>query len=205
MAVPSDDDRDHAFATKFDIPIIDIIDKSDYPDATRQDKLGKMMNSGFINDMQVPEAIEAVLDHMEANNIGYRKVNYRLRDAGFSRQRYWGEPFPIVYKNGVPHALDESELPVELPEVDSFLPGETGEPPLSRNKTWLELEDGSTRETNTMPGYAGSSWYYLRYMDPNNNERVDSVRTGECSGYFLFCLSIYVRFCRSILPVCINI
>lgn len=169
MAVPSDDDRDNAFATKFGLPIIDVIDKSDYPGATRSDKLGKMINSGFLDGMEVPAAITLMCQKVEEMGIGKGKINYRMRDAGFSRQRYWGEPFPVVYKDDMPYTLPESELPVLLPEVDSFKPTAEGEPPLARNTEWVNTPDGP-RETDTMPGYAGSSWYFLRYMDPTNGE-----------------------------------
>lgn len=170
MAVPSDDDRDNAFAQKFGLEIIDVIDKSKYPGSTRDDKKGIMINSGFLNGMEVPDAIETIIKKVEEMQIGKRKVNYKMRDAGFSRQRYWGEPFPIVYKNGIPDCLDEKDLPVILPEVESYKPTGDGESPLATNSQWKNLPDGSIRETDTMPGYAGSSWYYLRYMDPKNEK-----------------------------------
>ena len=166
MAVPSDDERDHAFATHFNIPIVEIIDKSDYPGATWKDKLGKMINSDFINGMEVPDAIKMIIGALERKGIGKGMVNFRLRDAGFSRQRYWGEPFPIIYRNGVPYPLDESELPLELPQTDDFTP--SGEAPLAKLVDWVNVENGGVREIDTMPGYAGSSWYFLRYMDPQN-------------------------------------
>jgi leucyl-tRNA synthetase len=168
MAVPADDARDKAFAEKFNLPIVDIIDKSMYPGATIEDKVGKMINSHFLNGMEVKEAIKKVIDLIEEKGIGTRKVNYRMRDAGFSRQRYWGEPFPVHYKEGNPYLLDESALPVELPVLKEFKPTGTGESPLSTAKDWVQLSDGTLRETDTMPGYAGSSWYFLRYMDPHN-------------------------------------
>lgn len=171
MAVPSDDDRDHAFATKFGLDIIDVIDKSGYPTADRHDKLGKMINSGFLNGMEVLDAIQAINTKLEEMGRGTRQIQYRQRDAGFSRQRYWGEPFPIVYRDGMPYTLDESELPLTLPDVDSYKPTGTGEAPLAALEDWVNLPDGSVRETDTMPGYAGSSWYFLRYMDPDNDER----------------------------------
>ncbi len=171
MAVPSDDDRDHAFATKFGLPIIDVIDKSKYPGATRQDKLGIMINSGFLNGMEVPDAIELTLQKIEARGIGKRQVNYKLRDAIYSRQRYWGEPFPIVYDpDGVAHAMDEEDLPLQLPELDDFKPAAGVAAPLARKTDWVNLPGGWRRETDTMPGFAGSSWYFLRYMDAHNDE-----------------------------------
>ncbi len=168
MAVPADDARDKAFAEKFNLPIVDIIDKSMYPGATIEDKVGKMINSHFLNGMEVKEAIKKVIDLVEEKNIGTRKVNYRMRDAGFSRQRYWGEPFPVVYKDDIPYLINENELPLELPVMDDFKPTGTGASPLSKAKDWVSLPNGGIRETDTMPGYAGSSWYFLRYMDPHN-------------------------------------
>jgi leucyl-tRNA synthetase len=178
MAVPSDDDRDEAFALKFNIPIIEVIDKSKYPKATKADKLGIMINSDFVNGMEVPDAIQAVNQKLEALGIGEAKVNYKLRDAGFSRQRYWGEPFPIYYENGVAKALDEKELPLLLPEIADFKPAGGGKGPLFNAKEWIgELGEGKVRETDTMPGYAGSSWYFLRYMDPHNTDALVGEQT----------------------------
>lgn len=169
MAVPSDDERDQKFAEKFGIEIIDVVDKSDYPGATLHDKVGKIINSGFITGMEVPDAIEAVCQKIEADKLGSRQVNYKMRDANFSRQRYWGEPFPIVYdKNDIAHVLPLEELPVQLPPSEDFTPTAAGESPLARMKEWVELPEGKKRETDTMPAVAGSSWYYLRYMDPHN-------------------------------------
>ena len=171
MAVPSDDDRDWAFAQKFGLEIIDVIDKSGYPGATRHDKLGVMINSGYLDGMEVPDAIERALQDIEKQGLGKRKVNYKLRDAIFSRQRYWGEPFPIVYdSDGVAHAIPESALPLELPDQEDFQPSSGIKSPLARNTNWAVLSNGWTRETDTMPGFAGSSWYFLRYMDPSNTE-----------------------------------
>ena len=174
MAVPSDDERDQRFAQKYGLPVIEVVDRSDYPDAKIEDKTGRMINSDFLNGLEVKEAIRVVIDRLEATGRGVRTVNYKMRDAGFSRQRYWGEPFPIVYYDDVPYPLDESELPLVLPEIDSYLPTEDGRAPLARNREWVELPDGGIRETDTMPGYAGSSWYFLRYMDPHNDERLAS-------------------------------
>ena len=126
-----------------------------------------MCNSGFLNGMSVKEAIPAAIDEVEKRGIGKRKVNYRLRDAIFSRQRYWGEPFPVYYKDGEASPLTINELPLELPEVDKYLPTESGEPPLARAKDWSY--NGYPLEKSTMPGFAGSSAYYLRYMDPQND------------------------------------
>lgn len=184
MAVPSDDERDHAFANKFGLPVIDVIDKSKYPGSSRADKEGILKNSGFINGMEVPVAIKAVIDKAEEMGIGQRKINYKMRDAGFSRQRYWGEPFPIVYypedhAGYYPVALEEKDLPVVLPEVDSYKPTGDGESPLASNLSWKNLPDGSIRETDTMPGYAGSSWYFLRYMDPANEKEFVSKQAEQ--------------------------
>lgn len=175
MAVPSDDDRDHAFAEKFAIPIIEVIDKSDYPGATRHDKLGKMINSGFLDGMEVPEAISLAIQKIEERKIGKGRINYRLRDANYSRQRYWGEPFPITYDaEGVAHQLPEEQLPLELPDLKDFKPTDSGQSPLARVEDWVNLPDGRVRETDTMPGFAGSSWYFLRYMDASNEEEFAS-------------------------------
>jgi leucyl-tRNA synthetase len=176
MAVPAHDSRDFAFAIHFNLPIIQvIIREGEEPGDPRQwedsydDKEGVMINSGFITGMKVADAIRTTIKRIEEKGIGYGTVNYRLRDAIFSRQRYWGEPFPVYYKDGMPHMLDESKLPLTLPEVDKYLPTETGEPPLARAKDWHTVE-GYPLETNTMPGFAGSSGYYLRYMDPKNDK-----------------------------------
>ncbi len=169
MAVPSRDDRDFAFASKFDIPIIEVIDQSEYPNAQREDKVGKMIHSGIIEGMEVKDAIEFIIRDLEKRGIGKRKVSYKLRDANFSRQRYWGEPFPIVYdKEDIPEALSLDELPLELPPLNDFKPTKDGRAPLARLNEWVNLPDGRRRETDTMPGFAGSSWYFLRYMDPRN-------------------------------------
>ncbi len=171
MAVPSDDERDQRFAEKFGLEIIDVVDKSDYPSATLSDKVGKIINSGFITGMEVPDAIAAVNAKVEEMGIGTAKVNYKMRDAGFSRQRYWGEPFPIIYDaDGNAESIPVENLPVELPATDDYKPSKDGQSPLSRLKSWVNLPDGYTRETDTMPAVAGSSWYYLRYMDANNDE-----------------------------------
>lgn len=168
MAVPADDERDKRFAQKYKIPVIEVVDRSDYPNATTEDKLGKMINSGFLNGMEVLEAIQATIKKLGEMGIGHGKVNYRMRDAGFSRQRYWGEPFPIVYRDDMPYALDEDFLPIELPEVESYQPTGLGQSPLANVRDWVTVSDLGERETDTMPGYAGSSWYFLRYMDPKN-------------------------------------
>ena len=175
MAVPADDERDLRFAKKFNLPIVEIIDKSMHPGATIEDKLGKMINSGFLDGMEVLDAIETILQKIESMGIGTRRVNYKLRDAIYSRQRYWGEPFPIVYDpEGVAHPMSGSELPLELPELDDFKPASGAKSPLARAGDWVNLPNGWSRETDTMPGFAGSSWYFLRYMDAQNDREFAS-------------------------------
>lgn len=177
MAVPAHDSRDYAFAKKFDLPIIPIIEGCDVSEHSFDAKEGKMCNSGFLDGMDVKEAIPAAMEYVESKGLGHRKVNYRLRDAIFSRQRYWGEPFPIYYKDGIATPLPYEELPLRLPEIDQFKPTETGEPPLARAKNWTYK--GCPLETSTMPGFAGSSAYYLRYMDPHNDEDLVGVEADK--------------------------
>ena len=182
MAVPAHDSRDYAFARHFNLPIIPLIEGCDVSEESFDAKEGKMINSQGeelnLNGMEVKEAIAATKKFIEEKGIGKVKVNYRLRDAIFSRQRFWGEPFPVYYKEGIPYTLDESKLPLCLPEVDKFLPTETGEPPLGRAKNW-NTEEGYPYELCTMPGFAGSSAYYLRYMDPHNNDALVSKEADE--------------------------
>ncbi|MBS1564191.1 MAG: leucine--tRNA ligase, partial [Bacteroidetes bacterium] len=166
MAVPCGDERDHKFAQHFGIPITNIIGAHYDGVEANPTKDAKLENSGFLNGVPMREAMEIVIKKLEEKNIGKRKVNYKMRDAAFSRQRYWGEPFPIQWKNGVAVPLPESELPLLLPEVDKYSPGPEGEGPLANIPEWVARE----LETNTMPGYAGSSWYFLRYMDPHNDK-----------------------------------
>ncbi|MDX9907444.1 MAG: leucine--tRNA ligase, partial [Bacteroidales bacterium] len=187
MAVPAHDSRDFAFARHFDLPIIQVVKKDEEEESdpmlwseSYDAKDGVMVNSGFITGLKVKEAITATIRKIEEQGVGYGTVNFRLRDAIFSRQRYWGEPFPIFYRDGMPYPLDESRLPLELPEVDKYLPTETGEPPLARAKNW-HTPEGYPLENSTMPGFAGSSGYYLRYMDPWNNEAYFSK---EANGYW---------------------
>lgn len=177
MAVPAHDSRDYAFARQFDLPVIPLIEGADVSESSFDAKDGILCNSGFLNGLSVKEAIPAAIRRVEELGIGRRKVNYRLRDAIFSRQRYWGEPFPICFRDGVAEAMPESVLPLELPEVDKFLPTETGEPPLGRARNWEY--DGCPIEKSTMPGFAGSSAYYLRYMDPHNGEALVGREANE--------------------------
>ena len=181
MAVPAHDSRDYAFARHFNLPVVPVIDDGeghDMSESSYDAKAGKMINSGMLNGMEVKDAIARVIDEIEARGIGRGKVNYRLRDAIFSRQRYWGEPFPVYYKDGIPYMLPESELPLQLPEIDTYLPTENGEPPLGRAKNW-KTKEGYPLELNTMPGFAGSSAYYLRYMDPHNDNALVSREADE--------------------------
>ncbi|GAB1414796.1 leucine--tRNA ligase [Paludibacter sp.] len=178
MAVPAHDSRDYAFAKHFNLPIIPLIEGCDISEESFDAKEGIMINSGFLNGLSVPEAIQKAKEHIAENNLGRIKVNYRLRDAIFSRQRYWGEPFPVYYKEGLPYMLDESKLPLILPEVDKYLPTEKGEPPLGRANNW-KTDDGYALELNTMPGFAGSSAYYLRYMDPKNDKALVGKEVNE--------------------------
>ncbi|MBO4955953.1 MAG: leucine--tRNA ligase [Muribaculaceae bacterium] len=184
MAVPAHDSRDYAFARHFSLPVIPLIEGADVSEQSFDAKEGVMINSQGpelnLNGLQVKEAIARTKKFIEEKGIGKVKVNYRLRDAIFSRQRYWGEPFPVYYKDGVPQMMDIADLPLQLPSVDSYLPTEKGEPPLGRAKNWVTPE-GYPIELNTMPGFAGSSAYYLRYMDPHN---ADCLVSPEANGYW---------------------
>ena len=177
MAVPAHDSRDYAFARKFGLPVVPVIEGADVSEQSVDAKDGILCNSGFLNGLPVKEAIAAAIDHVEREGIGCRKVNYRIRDAIFSRQRYWGEPFPIYYKDGIPTPLPFEALPLTLPEIDQDKPTEDGQPPLARAKDWTY--EGYPLETSTMPGFAGSSAYYLRYMDPHNGEALVSREADE--------------------------
>ncbi|MFT5648475.1 MAG: leucyl-tRNA synthetase [Aureispira sp.] len=166
MAVPSGDERDARFANHFGLDIVQVVDQSAHEGAAIGDKVGLMINSGFLNGLPVTEAVTKAIEEINTKKIGEGKINYRLRDANFSRQRYWGEPFPIKYDaDGVSHT--ETNLPLELPNLDNFKPTKEGKAPLARAEDWVK-EGGMTREIDTMPGFAGSSWYFLRYMDPTN-------------------------------------
>lgn len=178
MAVPSDDERDKRFAEKFGIEIIDVIDKSKYPGASLKDKVGIVINSDFLDGMEVPDAIEAASQRIEDLGRGRRQVNYRIRDLVFSRQRYWGEPWPIVYdENDVPKLVPLENLPVELPPMEDFR-AVNGVSPLERAEDWKQTDLGR-RETDTMPATAGSNWYYLRYMDPDNEEEFVAKKVAD--------------------------
>lgn len=193
MAVPAHDSRDYAFARHFNLPIIPLIEGADVSEESFDAKEGKMINSGFLDGLEVKEAIQKTKEHIREKGIGCVKVNYRLRDAIFSRQRYWGEPFPVYYKEGLPYMLPLEKLPLKLPDVNKFLPTESGEPPLGHAKVWAwdeanqkvvetSLVDHKTifpLELNTMPGFAGSSAYYLRYMDPHNEKALVDQKVDE--------------------------
>ena len=188
MAVPAHDTRDYEFATKFNLPIIQVVD-GDNVDLSKEAftdvSTGKLINSGFLNGLEVKDAKKKVIEYLEEHNIGAKKVNYKLRDWVFSRQRYWGEPIPMVYceKCGwVP--IPEEELPLQLPEVEDFEPGENGESPLAKMTDWINTTcphcgAPAKRETDTMPQWAGSSWYFLRYMDPHNDKALASKEALE--------------------------
>lgn len=184
MAVPAHDSRDYAFARHFNLPVIPLIEGADVSEQSFDAKTGKMINSSSeklsLDGLEVPQAIAKAKEYIEKSGIGKVKVNYRLRDAIFSRQRYWGEPFPVYYKDGIPCVLSDDDLPLLLPEVDKYLPTESGEPPLGRAKNW-NSPDGYPLELCTMPGFAGSSAYYLRYMDPRNS---DALVSPEANAYW---------------------
>ncbi|PKD44547.1 leucine--tRNA ligase [Rhodohalobacter barkolensis] len=172
MAVPAQDERDWEFAEKFDLPIVRTVQPPEDFDGKAYTGEGPAINSDFLNDLEIAEAKEKITDWLEKNGVGKKSVNFKLRDWLFSRQRYWGEPFPIIHVDGDPKPVPESELPVTLPEVDDFQPTKSGEPPLARAEDWVKTTDPETgkealRETNTMPQWAGSCWYYLRYISPD--------------------------------------
>ena len=188
MAVPAHDTRDYEFAKKFNLPIVQVVDGENVDlskEAFTDVATGKLINSDFLNNLEVSEAKKVVIDYLEKNNIGTKKVNYKLRDWVFSRQRYWGEPIPMVYCEDcgwVP--LDEKDLPLRLPEVEEFTPGENGESPLAKQTDWINTTcphcgKPAKRETDTMPQWAGSSWYFLRYMDPHNDKELASKEALE--------------------------
>ncbi len=175
MAVPGHDTRDYAFAKHFNLPIIEVVAGGDLSKEAYDAKEGKLINSDFLNGLEVKAAIKKAIEEIEKKNLGKGKINFRLRDAVFGRQRYWGEPIPIYYKDGIPYAMQENELPLVLPEVDKYLPTETGEPPLARAKDW-KYKGEFQYEHTTMPGWAGSSWYFLRYMDAHNDKEFASKK-----------------------------
>jgi len=169
MGVPCGDERDHRFATHFGLPITNILGEAYNGTEANPTKDAVLVNSGFLDGLVMRDAIDKAVDRIEATSIGLRRVNYRMRDAAYSRQRYWGEPFPIVWQDGIARPLPESELPILLPSLDDLRPGPDGEGPLANLPDWASTPQG-TREVNTMPGFAGSSWYFLRYMDPANEQ-----------------------------------
>lgn len=178
MSVPAHDSRDYAFAKHFELPILPVVEGGDLAKESYDAKEGKLINSDFLNGLDVKEAIKKAIAEIENRGLGKGKVNFRLRDAIFGRQRYWGEPIPVYYENGLPKPVKQEHLPLELPQVDAYLPTEDGEPPLARSKNWnyhpekgvVAEGEGFPLEQTTMPGWAGSSWYDLRYMDPHNEE-----------------------------------
>ncbi|MBO9635642.1 MAG: leucine--tRNA ligase [Chitinophagaceae bacterium] len=169
MAVPCGDERDHKFAVHFDIPITNIIGAAYDGTDANPTKDAILENSDFLNGLVMRDAIEVVLKKVEELGIGKRQVNFKMRDAGWSRQRYWGEPFPIIFKNDIPYAMDPKDLPLELPPSDDFKPSGTGEGPLANIPGWVNISDTEKHDTNTMPTHAGAAWYFLRYTDPHND------------------------------------
>lgn len=180
MAVPCGDQRDWDFATHFNIPIKNIFENVDISEAAYSEKEGTIANSDFLSGLPIKKAMAVAIAKIEEQGLGKGKTNYRLRDAIFSRQRYWGEPFPVYYKNEIPYLVEDAHLPVELPEVDKYLPTEDGEPPLARaEKSAWKYSEGDRMEYNTMPGWAGSSFYFLRYMDPHNTQEFVSKEKAD--------------------------
>ncbi|MTI39798.1 leucine--tRNA ligase [Fulvivirga lutimaris] len=175
MAVPSGDQRDYDFAKHFDLPITVINDAMVIDEKADPTWEGKIINSGFMDGLSPKDAIKSGVEELEKLGIGSGKINYRMRDAIFTRQRYWGEPLPVYFKDGIPYLMEESELPLVLPEVDKYLPTEDGEPPLARAENWTTAQ-GDAIEKSTMPGWAGSSWYFFRYMDAHNEEEFASKK-----------------------------
>jgi leucyl-tRNA synthetase len=171
MAVPAHDERDFEFANKFSLPILQVVQPLTDADWQGYTDAGIAVNSGFLDGLPTPEAKATIIDWLESHGKGRRRIQYKLRDWLFSRQRYWGEPFPIIWKDGHHHAIPESELPLLAPPLDDYKPSGSPEPILTKATSWVQLPDGSTRETNTMPQWAGSCWYYLRYCDPKNTDR----------------------------------
>lgn len=169
MGVPSGDQRDYLFAKHFELPIVPILDSQQIEEEADPTKEGIYINSEIINGLTYQEAVQVLIEKLEADKLGRAKINYRLRDAIFGRQRYWGEPVPVYFKEGLPYLIDEAELPLVLPEIDKYMPTETGEPPLGRAKDW-KYQDQYEYELSTMPGWAGSSWYWYRYMDAQNED-----------------------------------
>lgn len=172
MAVPAHDSRDYSFAKYFELPILEVVSGGDISLESYDAKIGTIINSDFLNGLEVKDAVKKAISEIENRNLGKGKTNYRLRDAVFGRQRYWGEPIPVYYKDGIPLCIESNDLPLILPEIDKYLPTETGEPPLARASNWTY--NSHPIETTTMPGWAGSSWYFLRYMDSNNKNEFAS-------------------------------
>jgi leucyl-tRNA synthetase len=186
MAVPAHDSRDYAFAKHFDLPIVEVVEGGDVTKESYDAKSGNMVNSGFLNGMDCMDAKGKMIEHLEEIGYGKGATQFKLRDAIFGRQRYWGEPIPVYYENGIPKTLPLEDLPLTLPAVDAYLPTEDGEPPLARAENWTYK--GSPLETTTMPGWAGSSWYFLRYMDAHN----DAEFAGESTVAYWNQVDLYV-------------
>jgi leucyl-tRNA synthetase len=171
MGVPCGDERDHKFAKHFNIPITNIIGDYYNGEEANPTKDAILQNSDFLNGMVMRDAIEEVINKVEESGIGKRQVNYKMRDAGWSRQRYWGEPFPVIFRDEIPYAMDEKDLPLELPPSDDFKPSGTGEGPLANVKDWVNINEHEKHDTNTMPTHAGAAWYFMRYTDPHNDKK----------------------------------
>jgi leucyl-tRNA synthetase len=190
MAVPGHDSRDHALAKAMGLPIVQVVESTEPVDVQQEAfeaKSGRAMASDFLNGLSTLEAIDRAIEELQSRGLGSRTLQFRLRDAVFGRQRYWGEPIPIAYRDGVPEGLDAAELPLRLPAVDKYLPTADGEPPLARAEHWVSAE-GLPLETTTMPGWAGSSWYFLRYMDPRN----DRTLVGRAAADYWGQVDLYV-------------
>ena len=190
MAVPGHDSRDHVLAKAMGLPIVQVVESTEPVDVQQEAfeaKSGRAMASDFLNGLSTLEAIDRAIEELQSRGLGTRTLQFRLRDAVFGRQRYWGEPIPIAYRDGVPEALDAAELPLRLPAVDKYLPTADGEPPLARAEHWVSAE-GLPLETTTMPGWAGSSWYFLRYMDPRN----DRALVGRAAADYWGQVDLYV-------------
>lgn len=170
MGVPCGDDRDHKFAKHFALPITNILGDAYNGEIANPSYDAVLHNSGPYNGMIMREALEAIVEELERKGTGKRQVNYKMRDAGWSRQRYWGEPFPVVFRDDIPYAMEDKDLPLTLPDSDNFKPSGTGEGPLANLKNWIDFAPGQKRDSNTMPTHAGAAWYFLRYMDPNNTK-----------------------------------
>src|SRR5690606_22539702 len=170
MGVPCGDERDHKFARHFNLPVTNIIGTHYNGEEANATYDATLENSGFLNGLSMREAQQVVVRKLEETGRGQRQINYKMRDAGWSRQRYWGEPFPVVYRDDMPYAMAEKDLPLTLPDSNDFRPSGTGEGPLANLKDWVQINEHEHRDTNTMPTHAGAAWYFLRFADPHNEK-----------------------------------